>query len=314
MRALSGQSAMSSTTQTPTATIVNSASLLECIQTPGPGTRGKCTNGMFVTFYIAPNVTSVTGDFSYLWPQELPDGFKLRYESCQAQPNNFIDMGILGVYQHTGYQQVNAYVPGDVALTQGEPYGSCNLINQQTVVTFNVLSAPGSPFRIAHGQANFFKQVTAERATPASFSANGSGTTGAPAGFHLNFNVGVPGGLYTPLQTCNADPSQCPVTTNGQPNFLVLYTTGGENIQCDSPMACDSQTDRPAIRLTNPQGARTRLVPDSITEAYLGQEQWNIRINTLVPDQQYTLTIVSGSLGAVDVASQAQTVKFGPAN
>jgi hypothetical protein len=198
--------------------IVNSASLLLCGEETNPN---KCTNGMFTTFYIGPNATSVTGTFSYPWPTVLSDGFRLRYESCMAPPNNSIDMPILGVFQQDGYQQVNVYVQGDVLVTQGEPFGQCNLVTDGSPATFNVLSAPGSPFRIANGgEANRFEPVKMDRATPAIFSANGSGTTGAPAGFHWNFTTNV----YTTLETCNSNPSQCPITTNGVSNYLVVYT------------------------------------------------------------------------------------------
>lgn len=297
---MSALSSQASTAEAPSVFIANSASFLLCGTSTNPN---KCTNGMFTTFYITPNATSVTGTFNYPWPTVLSDGFRLRYESCMAPPNNFRDMAILGVYQFPGYQQVNVYVQGDSLVTQGEPFGSCNLVPDGFQATFNVLSAPGSAFRAANGnQTNYFKQVNMDRATPAIFSADGT----APAGFHLNGATG----LYTPLQTCNSNPSQCPITTNGQTNYLVLYTTGAENIQCDSLPACMNVPERPGISFKNPLGTKIIVVPDFIGEVYLGQEQWNIPINTLASNQ-YTITIVSG---VRDLSVQALTVTFGPGN
>jgi hypothetical protein len=304
MRALSSQGSASATAAATSVSIVNSASLLLCGLTTNPN---KCTNGMFLTFYIGPNPTSVTGTFNFPWPTMLSDGFRLRYESCMGPPNNFRDMPILGVFQQPGYQQVNVYVQGDITATQGEPFGQCNLVNDGFTATFNVLSAVGSPFYIANGnQANRFESVKMDFSTPAIFSANGSGTTGAPAGFHLN----VVTGLFTALQSCNSTPSQCPITTNGASNYLILYSTGAENIQCNSLPACQGLPFKPGITLRNSAGSPFTRPPDFIGEVFLGQEQWNIPIGTLPPNQ-YTLTVVSGIR---DVSVQALTVSLGPGN
>jgi hypothetical protein len=218
-------------------------------------------------------------------------------------------MAILGVFQFDGYQQVNVYVQGDVLATQGEPFGSCNLVPDGFTATFNVLSAPGSPFFVANGnQANHFKSVKMDRATPAIFSANGSGTTGAPAGFHLKYVNGAE--IYTTLATCDSDPSQCPITTNGESNYVVLYSTGAENIQCNGLPACMNVPERPGISFKNSAGTSFIKVPVFIGEVFLGQEQWNVPIGTLAPNQ-YILTIVSGIR---DISVQALTVTFGPGN
>lgn len=308
MRTLSDQATAENSTSAVAVEVTNSASLLPC--TPGSPNTNKCTNGMFVTFYIGPNATSVTGTFNFPWPQILDDHFQLRFESCGTFPNNSIAMAILGVYQQDGYQQVNAYVQGDELITQGEPFGQCNPINGTLPnAAFNIVAAPSSPFRIANGnQQNYFKFVNLEKATPGIFSANGSGVNGAPAGFHLKYVNGAP--IYTALATCNTDPSQCPITTNGQTNYLVLYTTGGENIQCGSLPACMAVPERPGISFKNPAGTSFVRTPIFIGEVYLGQEQWNIAIDTLVPNQ-YTLTAV---FGVRDVSSQALTVTFSSGN
>lgn len=307
MRALSAQAMSESSTSAVAVEVTNSASLLPC--TPGSPNTNKCTNGMFVTFYIGPNATSVTGTFNFPWPQILADNFQLRFESCGTFPNNSIAMAILGVYQQDGYQQVNAYVQGDEIMTQGEPFGQCNPINGTLPnAAFNIVAAPGSPFFIANGSPNHFKFVNLEKATPGIFSANGSGTSGAPAGFHLKYVNGAP--IYTALATCNSNPSLCPITTNGQTNYLVLYTTGGENIQCSSPQACGDLFEKPGISFKNPAGTSFVKTPIFIGEVFLGQEQWNIAIDTLVPNQ-YTLTAV---FGIRDVSSQALTVTFSSGN
>ncbi len=225
---LRAQASQVSESQTTTVTIVNSASLLPCSLSTNPN---KCTNGMFLTFYVSPNATTSIGTFPFLWPQTLADGFQLRYESCAAPPNNARETRILGVYQFSGYQQVNIYVNGDVLETQGEPPPTpCNLVNNGFTATFNVRGALGTPFRNATG-GNRFESVNMNLATPAIFTQNGSGIGGAPAGFHY-----VPGTqVFTELRSCNLDPSRCPITSNGQSNYMILFSTGAENIGCFPP-------------------------------------------------------------------------------
>lgn len=301
---LRAQSSQASESQTTTITIVNSASLLPCGLSTNPN---KCTNGMFLTVYISPNATTATGTFNYPWLPTLADGFQLRYESCTAPPTNARETRILGAYQFSGYQQVNIYVQGDVLETQGEPFTQCNLVNNGFTATFNVRSAPGTPFFIANG-ASAFASVNMNLATPAIFTQNGSGIGGAPAGFHYNVATFV----YTPLRDCNVNPAQCPITSDGgRSNFMVLYSTGAENIQCATPEACQALPFQPGILFRTSAGASITIQPDVIQEIFLGQEQWNIPITMLSANQQYALTVVSG---ANDVSVQALAVRFGPGN
>jgi hypothetical protein len=66
------------------------------------------------------------------------------------------------------------------------------------------------------------RPVTLVAAKPGIFERNDDGVT--PDGFH--FNPGT--NTYTPIADCNSGAAACPVSTGGQPNFLVLFTTGGE--------------------------------------------------------------------------------------
>jgi hypothetical protein len=68
--------------------------------------------------------------------------------------------------------------------------------------------------------------------------------------------------------------------------------------------------ERPGISFKNSGGEKTIVVPDFIGEVFLGEEQWNVPIGILAPNQ-YTITIVSGIR---DKSIQAFTVNFGPGN
>lgn len=92
---------------------------------------------------------------------------------------------------------------------------------------------------------------------------------------------------------------------------MVLYSTGAENIQCNSPEACQALPFQPGILFRTSAGASITIPPFVIQEILLGQEQWNIPISMLSANQQYTLTVVSG---ASDVSVQALAVRFGPGN
>ncbi|MGH9842311.1 MAG: hypothetical protein ACREEM_26465 [Blastocatellia bacterium] len=310
---LRAQASQMSESETTTVTIVNSASLLACGLSTNPN---KCTNGMFLTFYVSPMAvsTSALGTFPFPGVFTLSDGFQLRYESCSAPPNNARETRILGAYQHPGYQQVNIYVYGDVLETQGEPeQGPCNFVNNGFTATFNVRARSGIPLGTPFGNATGgtrFVSVNMNLATPAIFTQNGSGIGGAPAGFHYNSATFV----YTELRDCNVNPSLCPITSNGISNYLVLYTTGAENIQCGNPATpatCQSLAFLPGILFRTSAGTSTTIQPFVIQEILLGQEQWNIPIDMLSANQQYTLTVVSG---ASDVSVQALAVRFGPGN
>lgn len=302
-------------TVAPTVSVVNTASQVLC---PSPGaTSSRCTNGQFITAYVSHQPTTDLGSFSYPWKLALADGFKLRFESCGNMPNNARDTAILGVYDLGGYFQINAYVPGDSLVTQGEPHGGvCNAITGPTTVTFNVSAPPGTPFYTANTannpQSNFFQQVGMQLWSPGIFTANGVGN-GAPAWSHLNFSTQT----YTSLSVCNANPNLCPITTGGVPNYLVIYTTGAENMQCGFSGVPSCPNPPPGSPATGQNigfkvGANVQYFPNPIFvgEVYLGQEQWNVPLNTLPPGS-YKIT---ARFGVQDLAAQALDVAFGPGN
>lgn len=310
----SEEALVSATTAAPTVTIVNSASQVTC---PSPGsTSSRCTNGQFITVYVShlPTSPSNLGSYSAPWPQVLSDGFKLRFDSCGTPPNNARDTALLGVYDLGGYYQINAYVSGDSLVTQGEPYGGvCNAIATPGTVTFNVMAAPGTPFYSANNsQANFFQSAGMQTRAPGIFTANGVGN-GVPAGSYFNSTTFT----YTALSVCNANPSLCPITTGGVPNYLIIYTTGAENMQCgfSAPgiSACPA-TSSPAVGPNIGFKISTNVVdwinPDFLGEVFLGQEQWNVPLNILTPGS-YNIT---ARFASQDLAAQSLPVAFGPAN
>lgn len=309
----SEEALVSASTAAPTATFVNAASQVTC---PSPGSpSSRCTNGQFITVYVShlPTSPSNLGSYSAPWPQVLSDGFKLRFDSCGTPPNNARDTALLGVYDLGGYYQINAYVPGDSLITQGEPYGGvCNAIAAPDTVTFNIMAAPGTPYHIANNsQANSFKEVGMQVRSPGIFTANGLGN-GVPAGSHLNLSTQT----YTALSVCNANPSLCPITTGGAPNYLIIYTTGAENLQCGFPGVpdCPPTTGNPAvgqnIGFKVGAGVPHWINPIFLGEVFLGQEQWNVPLNTLPPGS-YNIT---ARLGIQDLAAQNLPVAFGPGN
>lgn len=221
---------------------------------------------------------------------------------------------LLGVFDLGGYYQINAYVSGDSLITQGEPYGGvCNAIDAPFTATFNVMAAPGTPFHTANGsQANFFQSVGMQFRSPGIFTANGVGN-GVPAGSHLNPGTNT----YTALSVCNSNPSLCPITTGGAPNYLIIYTTGAENLQCGFSGVPACPTTPPGNPATGQNvgfkvGASVQYFvnPDFIAEVFLGQEQWNVPLNTL-PSGSYNIT---ARFGVQDLAAQNLPVAFGPAN
>jgi len=310
----SKEALVSAPTVAPTVTIVNAASQVSC---PSPGsTSSRCTNGQFITAYVSHLPTNVSnlGSYSYPWPQVLSDGFKLRFDSCKPAPNNARDTALLGVFDLGGYYQINAYVPGDSLVTQGEPYGGvCDAIGSPLTVTFNVMAAPGTPFYTANGSlANFFQNVGMQFRSPGIFTANSLGN-GVPAGTHYNFSTGT----YTALSVCNANPNLCPITTGGLPNYLIIYTTGAENIQCGFsgvPACPTTPSGLPAVgqNIGFKVGATVQYFvnPIFIGEVFLGQEQWNVPLDTL-PSGSYNIT---GRFGIQDLSAQNLPVAFGPAN
>lgn len=220
------------------------------------------------------------------------------------------------MYNLGGYYQINAYIPGDSLVTQGEPYGGvCNAITDPTTVTFNILAASGSSFWTANNfQTNFFQSVGMQLGTPGIFTANGAGN-GAPAGSHFNSSTQT----YTALSVCNANPNACPISTGGVSNFLVIFTTGAENFQCgfSAQGVSNCPTTPPGgpvpgqnIAFKIGAGVVKGINPTVIQEGFLGQEQWNVPLID-VPPGSYTIT---ARFGAQDLAAQNLNVAVGPAN
>ena len=126
-------------------------------------------------------------------------------------------------------------------------------------------------------------------------------------------------GAQTPLSTCNADTTgrACPVSTNGQQNFLVVFTTGAERMGCpDSAIPCTPSFGQPTFFLGTP-GSPPRTGVQQTTAffgwaGFLGQEQANIQI---APGTPPGLNVLSSRMPSFfGNSAQVLPVRLGAAN
>lgn len=284
--------------------IVNSASQAD-------GYLGGVARGSLATIYVQPLITAETINFSK-WVQETPTGASISLDNCTSDPVTAKKLPILSVSVvgkgDTAYNQFNVYIPNDIG---DEPYGTC-----QHLLPSNLL--PKYTFRPAPGfGAEFSTFANILPSFPGIFTANGSGA-GAPAGFHLNATTGA----MTSISNCNTTPEACPVSTNGQPNYLVLYLTGGEALGCNESgdKKCSEQKnffETPHFRLNSLDILRLSVVEQPLlfygTSGYLGVEQANLQIKPGTQAGRYTLSVTGGG-GCALCQIRQLPVTLGPAN
>jgi hypothetical protein len=156
---------------------------------------------------------------------ETPAGVSLEVDNCipGTPPRK---LPILYVGPAGPGTQVNVYFPNDIGT---EPYGPCASPPVSAVLSNFTL-------RTAYG-TTITKRLSNHPIYPGIKYA-GAAVGNPPDGWHLDRRSGA----YTPFTVCDIDPARCPVTSGGQPNLLVLLTTGGELRSCNAPgfASCDS--------------------------------------------------------------------------
>ncbi|GIH10856.1 hypothetical protein Rhe02_89230 [Rhizocola hellebori] len=199
---------------------------------------GPFASGGFLTAYTRLPVTDEAQGFSFV--SATPAGLSVRSSACGGLSMPITYAGPSGF----GGTQINFYVPNDFG---SEPYGSCP-------------ASGGTTFTI-HPSAGYGPDLTKAETLvdfrPALFTAGD-----APAGYHLN----VVTGATTSFSSCNTNPSACPVSTGGQQNFLIVFTTGGEK-------------GIPTFSLAPLGGGYTpQPLPFYGYAGFIGQEQGNVQI------------------------------------
>jgi hypothetical protein len=117
---------------------------------------------------------------------------------------------------------------------------------------------------------------------------------------------------YHSLPACLSNPADCPIRTNGNDNFLILYVNGMEEDACPGLNSCDATW---GFRLTAPT-TRAFLNTLYTGEAGIGYDQVNLNLAGRVrPNVEYSLEQFNRHPAAYDFDSQSG-VKFilGPRN
>jgi uncharacterized protein (TIGR03437 family) len=258
--------------------------------------NGAVARGSLQTFYISPPMTNETLNFNP-WVEETPGGAFIRLNNCA--PDGSFKVRILSVYTVgsglLAYNQFTVYVPNAVG---DEPFGACPEPDSFTFenFTFHPKAGFGNEFTKLATRAPFF---------PGIFSVDGAGAS-VPSGFHYNVTTKV----ATTFSNCNTTPSACPVSTGGEQNYLILYTTGGEALACDEKGSkkCSVEFNAPRFKLN---GVEQPVLFYDYT-GYLGLEQANVQIKPGTAAGTYSLTITAPPPGYA--SSRALTVRLGPAN
>lgn len=240
-----------------TVTVVNSASF-----------EINAPRGALLTFYINPGITDETQAFSYPWPDQTSGGAWIRIDNCQSGQSKKLPILYVGP-DGFGGNQFNVYLPNNIG---SEPFGTCDAGGASNF-TFQPKSGFGSAFT---------RSINTNNYSPGIFTANSSGT-GTPAGFHLR----ATDGFLTPLTTCANTPSDCPVSTSGQMNYLILFTTGNEQNSCGGsgfPSCVGSVVN---FKLNGV----TQTLEFNGYAGFLGQEQANVRLASGTQAGDYTLTM-----------------------
>jgi hypothetical protein len=291
-----GVASDSAQTQDYSVSIVNAASQQS-------GDLGGVARGSLVTIYVQPPITAETLNFNP-WVEQTPTGAWIEMEHCTVNPATSKKLRILFVGAFgsgpAAYNQFSVYIPNDIG---PEPFGACQQTLPQGYLSKYVFHpAPGFG-------GEFFKLAGHIPQLPGVFAANGTGT-GAPHGFHLNAVTGA----ATTISNCNTTPGACPVSTNGVPNYLILYLTGGEVLSCNEGggKKCSDPInffDVPHFRLS---GAEQPLLYYGYA-GFLGQEQANLQIKPGTAPGDYTLTVTAGG-GCVVCPMRSLPVSLGAAN
>ncbi|MFE0021122.1 hypothetical protein [Amycolatopsis sp. NPDC059021] len=258
-------------------TIVNAASF-------EAGGADSLAPGGFLTVFTDKAVTGESAKtFPFPGTKSTPGGVRVSTDGCRADLPTF-DLDILYVGPAAGGgTQLNVYYPNSYQGGRNlEPTPCTN--TAPSTVTVHPSAGLGPDLR------KTFQIIAVQ---PGIFTADSSGT-GVPAGYHQNAVTGE----QTPLTTCNADITgrACPVSTSGQQNFLVVFTTGAEMMGCpDNTVPCTTPFGQPTFFLGTPGSPPRTGIPQTTAffgwAGFLGQEQANIQLTPATPPGLNVLSV-----------------------
>ncbi len=281
-------------------TIVNSASF------EGP----PVSRGAFLTVFTDTPVTDEKMDFTFGAPGTFstPGGVSVETDECGGTlgpigPNTKLPLLFVGP-TNSGGTQINFYYPNSFN-RNAEFFGTC-LNGGFDRFTVRPKSGFGQP-RVRDINTNSFR---------IGIFADGNGD--APVGFHLNAVTGATTPFSAPAGTpaCKTSPTACPVATNGVPNILILFTTGGETLSCPNQFQnCQTSFTRARFILSRPDGffADQRVIfygPDG----FLGQEQANVQLLPGTAPGNYKIEAQAGLESGFPASGWRPNVSLGPAN
>jgi len=287
----------------PSVSVHNSASFRRCDRI----SSANCADGSFLTFYISPAPTPVTnsetGYVESIYDQATGREFWIKLNECGGRK-----LRIVGVYGDANQAQINVYQQGSSGLGSGEPYGTCNIVDaSDPAANFRNVTWEIQGSTPEFGTTNALYAGRLWYSTPSVYP---SYVNAAPSGFHY-----IPGqDRRTDLSTCLVDPNQCPITTGGAFNQIIIYTSGMENDLCYEP--CNPDTWRFQLVIG---GTRIQLSPTEIWDYYTGYEEIRLALTGEVG------TYTEYSLGQLDqhpqflnrmpfISQSNYKFKFGPGN
>jgi uncharacterized protein (TIGR03437 family) len=253
---------------------------------------GPVPRGALLAIFTDVRVTDETVTTAFPWPDSA-GGVSVETNAC-TPGGPAKRLPILFVGPSGNGTQINVYYPND--FNPGlEVFGTCAGAGGQETMTVTPKAGFGAPIA---------KTIETVPARPALFQSGD-----APDGRHLDAVTGA----ATPFTTCNADPKRCPVASSGQPNYLIVNTTGAEIWSCPVPALACNGNPRISFRLT-PAGGQPREQPLEFLGyvGTLGREQANVRLAAGTAPGEHRLSVRIPASASLPSA-QELLVRLGPA-
>ncbi|MGH9935109.1 MAG: hypothetical protein ACREAM_02625 [Blastocatellia bacterium] len=236
------------------------------------------------------------------------DGMRLgRTHQIAVAPSTPVDLPLIGVYTLTAangvkYNQINFYntAPVPAGDATPAPAWTCDdVLGQPNLYTIFVPPAYRSLWNNEQWLESNYNTSWSD--SPALFLEEAPGRVPALVGHHLRWYDGA----ITPLPTCDATPSSCPVSSTNpadgksEMNYLIAYTTGHYQPPCIGAANCAAAY---SWRFLLWDDARTVGVFQGVEfwgrgTGFLGYEQINIRINPGTPAGAYWVSLFNLSPG-----------------
>jgi len=259
---------------------------------------GPPATGAFLTVITTVPVTDENQSFSPAVTR-TPRGLAVRTGDCFNLGPTMLPILSVGP-SGTGGTKINVYHPNNY-------YGGSN---QEPFICVPGQGGQWTVEAVSGIGPSLTKPITTVEANPGMFTAGS-----APAGYHLDAVTGQ----TTNFAQCNSDFTglACPVSTQGQQNFLILFTSGGELFGCPAPsIPCTPPLSGIGFALApgSPSGPTGPYVAQSLTffgfAGYVGQEQANVRINAGTVPGEKRLKVTAAGYPA---SGQQLVVKLGAA-